>query len=168
MAAAEPGPEFTITRLFRAPRRRVWDAWTKPEMLAQWFGPKGVTTTVLRFELRPGGLLHARMEMPEGGTMWARFVYREVVPPARLVWAHAFGDAAGNIAPSPFGGAWPPELLTTVTFEPASGEAEATQVTLRWSPIEATAEERAAFAAAIPSMSGGWGGSFDQLDRFLG
>ena len=135
-------------------------------MLAQWFGPKGVTTTVLRHELEPGGMLHARMDRPDGGTMWARFVYRAVEPPARLVWAHAFGDAAGNAVPSPFGGAWPLELLTTVTFEPACGEA--TRVTLRWSPIDATAEERhglhrrhaldarAAGAAASSSSTVSW------------
>ena len=165
MAAADPGPDFVITRLFQAPRERVWDAWTQPAILAQWFGPKGVTTTVLRHELWPGGMLHARMDRPDGGTMWARFLYRAVEPPARLVWAHAFGDAAGNAVPSPFGGPWPLELLTTVTFEAAD---EATRVTLRWSPIDATAEERAAFAAAMPSMEGGWGGSFEQLDQFLG
>ena len=158
--------DFVITRLVRAPRQRVWDAWTRPEMLAQWFGPKGVTTTVLRHELRPGGMLHARMDRPDGGAMWARFIYREVEPPSRLVWAHGFGDAAGNPAPSPFGGPWPPVLLTTVTFEAAA--AEATQVTLHWSPLDATAEECAAFVAAKPSMAGGWGGSFDQLDQFLG
>ncbi|MFC7472797.1 SRPBCC domain-containing protein [Dankookia sp. GCM10030260] len=161
---ADPGSDFVVTRLFRAPPQRVWDAWTRPEMLAQWFGPKGVTTTVLRHELHPGGLLHARMDRPDGGTMYARFLYREVTPPARLVWAHAFGDAAGNAAPSPFGGPWPLELLATVTFEPAGA---ATRVTLHWTPIEATPEERAAFTAAIPSMEGGWGGSFDQLDQFL-
>ena len=51
-------PEFRITRRFAAPRDRVWDAWTRPEQLARWFGPKGVTTTVLSFDLRPGGGLH--------------------------------------------------------------------------------------------------------------
>ena len=166
MAAADPGSDFVITRLFRAPPQRVWDAWTRPEMLAQWFGPKGVTTTVLRHELQPGGMLHARMDVAGGGIMWARFVYRAVEPPARLVWAHAFGDAAGNAVPSPFGGPWPLELLTTVTFE-AANAGEATKVTLRWSPIDATAAEHAAFTAAMPSMDGGWGGSFEQLDRFL-
>jgi uncharacterized protein YndB with AHSA1/START domain len=157
-------PEFVISRLFKAPRQQVWDAWTRPELLAQWFGPKGVTTTVLRQELRPGGLLHARMDTPDGGQMWARFAYREVVAPERLVWQHAFSDAGGNVVPSPFGGAWPLELLTVVSFEVAGS---ATRVTLRWTPIDATAEERNAFSDAVPSMRGGWGGSFEQLDAFL-
>ena len=167
MAPAEPEPDFVITRLFRAPRPRVWDAWFQAGAAGAVVRPEGcLRTTVLRHELQPGGLLHARMDRPDGGTMWARFVYRAVEPPARLVWAHAFGDAAGNAVPSPFGGpAAQLELLTTVTFEAAD---EATRVTLRWSPIDATAEERAAFAAAMPSMEGGWGGSFEQLDQFLG
>src|SRR3954470_21779242 len=94
--AADPGPDFVVTRLFRAPRQRVWDAWTRPELLARWFGPKGVSTTVLRHELRPGGMLHARMDRPDGGSMWARFVYRAVEPPARLAPARL---APARLAP---------------------------------------------------------------------
>ena len=70
-------------------------------MLAQWFGPKGVTTTVLRHELQPGGLLHARMDVAGGGTMWARFVYRAVEPPARLVWAACLRRCRGRTSSPP-------------------------------------------------------------------
>lgn len=62
-------PEFRIARNFDAPRQRVWDAWTKPDQLARWFGPKGVTTSVKSFDLRPGGILHARMDSPDGNGM---------------------------------------------------------------------------------------------------
>ncbi|MDH7639595.1 SRPBCC family protein [Sphingomonas oryzagri] len=157
-------PEFRITRRFAAPRDRVWEAWTRPEQLARWFGPKGVTTTVLSFDLRPGGGLHARMESADGGVMWARFVYREVVAPETLVWEHGFADEAGEFTASPFGGPWPLRLLTNVRFEE---EGDATRLTLTWVPLEATAEEEAAFAAMMESMTGGWSGSFEQLDAFL-
>lgn len=157
-------PEFRISRRFDAPRERVWAAWTKPEQLARWFGPKGVVTTVLRFDLRPGGGLHARMVSPDGSGMFARFVYREVEAPVRLAWEHGFADEAGEFTDSPFGGPWPLRLLTTVSF---AEEGAGTRVTLTWSPLEVTAEEEAAFAAMMDSMTGGWTGSFEQLDDYL-
>jgi len=156
--------DFVIARIFNAPRQRVWDAWTQPEMLGRWFGPKGSTTTVLRSELRPGGMFHFRLEAPDGGRMWARFVYREIAPPSRLVWVHSFADERGELAHSPFGGSWPMEMLTTVLFEEAGN---ATKVTLRWAPIQPTAEELRSFTDTKPSMRDGWGGSFEQLDTLL-
>lgn len=157
-------PEFRIARRFAAPRARVWDARTRPEQLARWFGPKGVSTTVLAFDLRPGGGLHARMDSADGGAMWARFDYRTVEAPERLVWEHGFADEAGAFTASPFGGPWPLRLLTTVLFE---DEGDETRLTLTWVPLEATPEEEAAFAAMMESMTGGWTGSFEQLDAFL-
>ncbi|SHK15672.1 Uncharacterized conserved protein YndB, AHSA1/START domain [Roseomonas rosea] len=162
--AASDGEAFVLTRVFAAPRARVWDAWTRPEMLARWFGPRGTTNTVLRSELRPGGLLHFRLDMPDGGRMWGRFVYRAVEAPRRLVWVHSFADEAGEVARAPFPGEWPLEMLNTVTFEEA---AAGTEVTLHSVPIGGTAEERRAFEAGKPSMQEGWGGSFGQLDLFL-
>jgi uncharacterized protein YndB with AHSA1/START domain len=157
-------PEFRIARNFDAPRQRVWDAWTKPDQLARWFGPKGVTTSVRSFDLRPGGILHARMDSPDGNGMWAKFIYREITAPARLVWEHGFADEAGEFAASPFGGPWPLRLLTTVLF---ADDGPGTSVTLTWSPLDATPEEEEAFAAMMSSMEGGWTGSLDQLDAFL-
>lgn len=156
--------DFVIARVFQAPRPRVWEAWTTPAMLARWFGPRGVTTTVLRHELRPGGIFHARLDQPSGGPIWARLLYREIVPPSRLVWEHAFGDAEGNVAPSPFGGPWPLRLLTTVEFEEEGG---ATRVTLRWAPMDATPEEARSFEEAKPGMADGWGGSYERLEAAL-
>ncbi|MDB5705595.1 MAG: ATPase [Sphingomonas bacterium] len=156
--------DFVISRLFKAPRQLVWNAWTDQALLARWFGPKGTATVVESFDLRPGGMVHSRMDTPDGHRLWARFLYREVVEPSRLVYVHGFADAAANPAPSPFGGPWPMELLTTVVFE---DEGDATRMTLTWTPINASDEERAAFEASFTSMQGGWGGSFDQLDELL-
>src|SRR5581483_6165845 len=50
--------ELLFERTFNAPRDRVWQAWTDPERLAQWWGPKGWTTTIYKFEARPGGIWH--------------------------------------------------------------------------------------------------------------
>lgn len=156
---------FVITRVFNASRQRVWDAWTKPDQLARWFGPKGVTTSVRQHDLRPGGILHASMDTPGGGKLWAKFVYREVTAPSRLVWLHSFSDENAGTTRAPFfDGNWPLELLTTVTF---ADEGAGTRVTLTWAPHNATEIERQTFAANKPSMSQGWGGSFEALEEFL-
>jgi uncharacterized protein YndB with AHSA1/START domain len=105
------------------------------------------------------------MAAPDGGQMWAKFVYREVTPPERLVWVHSFSDEHANVTRAPFfDGNWPLELLTTVTFADEDG---GTRVTLTWTPLNATETERQTFAANMNSMNQGWTGSFDQLDDFL-
>jgi len=158
-------PEFVITRRFAASRERVWDAWTKPEQFATWFGPKGVTTTLLTFDLRPGGMIHARMDNHEhGSAIWGKLALREVTEPSRLVWEHSFADAEANIIPAPFFDIWPLRLLTTVTFEEAG---DGTSVTVTWVPLDATLAEQQAFAGQMSSMTMGWGGSFDQLEALL-
>ena len=60
---------------------------------------------------------------------------------------------------------WPLQLLTTVTFEDAPGGK--TKLTLRWTPLDASAEEQATFDAAHDSMRGGWTGSFERLETYL-
>jgi uncharacterized protein YndB with AHSA1/START domain len=163
-AIVSDGPVFNVTRVFKAPRELVWKAWTDPALFTQWFGPKGVTTTVLRFELEPGGIAHSRMDTPDGQRMWAKFVYREIEPPSRLVWEHSFADADANIIRGPFDDTWPLRLLATLLF---TDEGADTRITLTWWPMDATDTERATFEATIPSMSMGWGGTFDRLDDFL-
>jgi uncharacterized protein YndB with AHSA1/START domain len=162
----EPRPEFVITRSFAASRERLWQAWTDPAQMAQWLGPKGTKGTTLAADLRPGGLLHWRMDAAEGATMWGRALYREVTPPERLVYVQSFSDESGGIARAPFfEGRWPLEMLTIVSFEE---EGDRTRVTLTWSPLDAAADEQANFVSNIPSMHGGWGNSFDQLAALLG
>lgn len=156
--------KFEISRVFSAPRQRVWDAWTKPEQFAQWFGPKGTRAEVKHFELRPGGYLHSRLEGADGNVSWGKNIYREVEAPNLIVWEQGWANEAGEIAPAPFPMPWPLLLLTTVRFV---DDGPNTRVTLNWEPINATADELASFAQMIPSMSGGWTGTFDQLDAYL-
>ena len=157
-------PSFTITRAFGASRARVWDAWTRPEALAQWFGPKGASSTLLTFDLRPGGEWRSQMEMPGGGAMYSKFVFREIEPLSRLVWVHGFADAAGNRIRAPFAEQFPLDILTSVLF---ADEGDGTRVELSWTPLDATPEEEAFFANMMASMNDGWSGSFDQLGEFL-
>lgn len=157
-------PEFKISRIFDAPRPLVWKAWTQPEMLAKWFGPKGCTSTAVKQDLRPGGVLHTRMEQ-NGTTIWGKLTYQEITPPSRLVWLHSFSDEGGvNLTRHPMSPNWPLELLTTVILEEQGNK---TKLTLTWVPVNASDSERNTFAEALPNMNQGWGGSFDQLDVFL-
>lgn len=156
--------EFTISRIFKAPRQKVWDAWTKPELLVQWFGPKGTRATAVTADIRVGGVLHSYMDAPDGRRLWAKFVYRELWPPSRLVYEHSFSDPEANIAGSPFSPNWPKVLLTTVTFEEEGAD---TRMRLHQVPLRANAAQRAEFVATIKSMHGGWSGSFDELDELI-
>jgi uncharacterized protein YndB with AHSA1/START domain len=156
--------KFEISRVFAASRGRVWEAWTKPEQLGQWLAPKGTSSQVKHFELKPGGYLHSKLTAADGSISWGKNIYREIDPPNRLVWEQGFSNETGDIVPAPFPMPWPRLMLTTVIFE---DEGVSTRVTLTWEPINPTKEELASFAGMLTSMSGGWTGTFDQLDVFL-
>ncbi|RFB74987.1 SRPBCC domain-containing protein [Methylovirgula sp. 4M-Z18] len=156
---------FTISRIFDAPRDLVFQAWTKPEHLANWWGPKGCKMRVIHLDLRPGGEFHYSMAMPNGGPeIWGKFIYREISPPARLVFTNAFADAEGNVIRSFFSQTWPLEVLNILTLTEDNGR---TTFTLRSSPVSASEEERATFIGMVPSMQQGWSGTLDQLADFL-
>ena len=79
MTASEQ--ELVITRVFDAPRKMVWQAWTDPEKLKHWSAPKGFTLPVSEGELRPGGKWRACMVTPDGKELW---LYEQTVPPLSL------------------------------------------------------------------------------------
>jgi len=156
--------EFVITRVFDAPRDLVWKAFTEPQRLKKWWGPKGVRIVESKMDLRPGGSYHYAMRTPDGNTMWGKFVYREITPPSHMVFVSSFSDEAGGVTRHPMAPNWPLEMLSTFLFEEESGK---TRFTVRWSPLNATEEERATFAAGHASMQQGWGGTLDKLAAYL-
>lgn len=87
---------IAITRVFNAPRALVWQAWADPKMLAQWFGPRGFTSSVPQWDLRVGGALRIVMHGPDGHAYPMKGVFREVTPPERLVFSNIAVDTAGN------------------------------------------------------------------------
>src|SRR5690349_21180875 len=87
--------ELVVTRDFDAPRELVWEAWTNPQHIAQWWGPRGFTNSVLRMDVRPGGVFELIMHGPDG-TDYPNFIeFIEVVRPERLTYAHGDGNAIG-------------------------------------------------------------------------
>src|ERR1700761_4031172 len=112
-AAPAPSPiaqrELTITRMIDAPREKVFEAWTKPELLKQWFAPKPWTTTVAEMDVRTGGSCLVTMRGPDGNEFPCHGVYLEVVPNEKIVFTDAFTKA------------WEPSekafMCSTVTLE---------------------------------------------------
>jgi uncharacterized protein YndB with AHSA1/START domain len=165
LGALVEGPKLVVTRAFDAPRGLVCKAWTEPERLANWWGPKGFAWACGMMDLRPGGIFHYGMTAPDGKTtMWGRFVYREVVEPSRLVFVVSFSDANGGVARHPAAADWPLEVLNVLTLEESGGK---TTLTLEGWPLHADEAERKAFEGGIGSMEKGFGGTLDQLAAYL-
>jgi uncharacterized protein YndB with AHSA1/START domain len=106
--------EFTLTRVFDAPRELVFAAWIEPEQLARWWGPAGMTTPLESIEIdaRPGGVLRLTMVSDEGlGEFPSEMEFRAVEAPERLVygWEAQRGLGAGEV---------------TVTFADRDGRTE--------------------------------------------
>jgi uncharacterized protein YndB with AHSA1/START domain len=161
---AAAGPEFVFEHDFEAPRDLVWKAWTEPQRLAKWWGPAGFEMSVRSLDLRPGGVFHYSMQMPNGPLMWGKFVYREVVPQERIVFVNSFSDEKGGVTRNPWIAGWPLEVLNAVALTEHDGK---TRLTMRGGPINATEEELQAFRGGLAGMEQGFAGAFAQLDRYL-
>lgn len=99
-ATTTSSQEAIATHVYDAPQETVFKAWTEQDRLASWFGPKGFTMVSAKLDLRTGGIFHYCLRSPEGREMWAKFVYREIVAPERLVFVLSFSDRDGNTARS--------------------------------------------------------------------
>ena len=155
---------FVISRVFDAPRQLVWKAWTERDRLMQWFGPKGFTMRVATLDFRPGGIFHYCLRSPDGRDMWGKFVYREIIVPQRIVLVNSFSDDKGNLTRHPMSPTWPREMLSTTTFAEYQGK---TTITLAWTALNPTEEERKTFNTGRDGMRMGWTGTFDQLAQYL-
>lgn len=83
------GRELVITRVFDASPALVFEAWTDPKHLINWWGPTGFTNTFLEIDIKPGGVWRFIMHGPDGTNYDNRIVYMEVEKPTRLVYLHS-------------------------------------------------------------------------------
>jgi len=157
------GKELIIKRVFNAPRKLVYKAFSEAEALAQWWGPKGAHIKVHKFDFKPGGLFHYYLES-EHGVMWGKFHYLEIVAPERIVFTNSFSDKDANIVRAPFSNDFPMEVMNILTLSEEEGK---TTVQLKGSPINATEAELNFFRNMSGSMQQGFSGTFDQLDEYL-
>jgi len=91
IAAAKSKREIVTTRIVDAPRDRVFKAWTDPDQLARWWGPKGFQNTFHEFDLRPGGAWRFIMHAPDGIDYQSESLFVEIVKPERIVFDHITG-----------------------------------------------------------------------------
>jgi len=149
--------ELTITRLFNAPLVAVWQAWSEPDALKRWWGPKTFTAPASRIDFRVGGSYLNCMRGPDGRDYWSKGVYREIVPMERIVYTDSFADEKGNTVPAShynMPGSWPIEMTVSVTFDEQNGR---TRMTLRHKGVpEGTMREL---------CETGWNESFDKLEH---
>lgn len=86
--------EIAMTRLFDAPRRLVFDAWTKPELVKRWLGVRaGWTMPICEIDLKVGGTYRYVWRGPDGREMGMGGVFREIVRPERLVVTESFDES---------------------------------------------------------------------------
>jgi uncharacterized protein YndB with AHSA1/START domain len=141
-----------IVRVFDAPRALVWQAWTDPKMMAQWFGPRHFTSSVPELDARVGGKLRIVMHGPDGNDYPMKGVFLEVVAPERLVFSNIAIDNDGN------------HLLegkTTVTLTEQGGKTTLT--------VKSHAVGRVPIAPQmLAGMDAGWNQSIDKLGELVG
>lgn len=149
--AAASVRDLTLTRVFDAPRRLVWEAWTDPRQLARWWGPRGFTNPRCEADARPGGAIHVDMRAPDGTVypMTGRFL--EVVAPERLVMLCNACDEHGRpIA----------EVRNSVVFAEEGGR---TRITITSAVLSATPEA----APSLEGMEQGWTTSLERLTDLM-
>ena len=157
------GEELVISRTFNAPKELVYKAFSNAEAIAQWWGPKGCTLNINKFNFSHGGIFHYNMEFA-GRVMWGKFKYLEMSAPDRIVFINSFSDEDGNVTPNAFIPGFPLETLNIVTFVEQDGK---TTLTFRGGPINATAEQQGVYNGMKGGLQQGFAGTFDQLEQYL-
>jgi uncharacterized protein YndB with AHSA1/START domain len=142
-----PERELVIERVFNAPRELVFQAWTDLEHIRKWFGPKHCPATHVTLDLRPGGRWRGCLRSTEtGANLWLGGVYREIVPPERLVFTFAWEEEGERGL----------ETLVEIALAERDGK---THMTFRQTPFQSDTER--------DGHRGGWTSTFDRLDELL-
>lgn len=146
--SANQSNELKLTRVYDAPVRMVWEAWTDPEQVAQWWGPRGFTLTTHSKDLRPGGHWAYTMHGPDGTDYENKALYYEVVECERLVYDHGGNDDR------------PPLFRATVVFHESAGK-----TTMEMAMTLATPEAAAEIRKFIKKAGGN--ATWDRLAEYL-
>jgi uncharacterized protein YndB with AHSA1/START domain len=147
MATDRPASaELRLTRVIDAPREVVFEVWTRPEHLIEWWGPEGFSLPSCELEFRVGGAFRYQMRDAAGGDHWLRGAFQEIVEPEHIAFTFAWGDAERATGPV---------TLVSVSFEACDGK---TRVSLHQTGLESESSARAHEA--------GWSSHFDRLAAF--
>ena len=134
-----------IQRIVAAPIEEVFSAWTKPEILSQWWGPPGTTAPVIEVDLRVGGKYRLGIQNESGTILYVVGEYQEVLPPRRLIYTWQWEQDD------------PDETLVTVDFRPVKHSQ--TEIALK--------HERFTSVTARTNHHTGWDGCLDKLSKLL-
>jgi uncharacterized protein YndB with AHSA1/START domain len=140
--------EIHVERVFDAPRDHVFAAYTDPELIPQWWGPRDGTTIVDEMDVRPGGGWRFVIRTPDGGETAFRGTYREVSPPERVVQTFEWEGMPGHVA------------IETATFEDFGDGTKVTTTSLFHTP-----DERDGMLAS--GMERGLNETYARLDELL-
>lgn len=149
MSAFSAPHEIRIVRDYDAPLQAVWDAWSDPAQLAQWWGPRGFSLTTHSKDLRVGGVWHYTMHGPDGVDYINKTLYHAVEPLAKLVYDHGGNDEQA------------PLFRVTVHFATVDGRTRM-DLTMALASAEAARQTRAFIKAA------GGESTWDRLGEYLG
>jgi len=138
---------LVLSRVFDAPRALVFKAWTQPEHLARWWGPRGFTLISFKADAQVGGTFRFGMRSPENTDHWAHGSYREVVAPERLVYTFAWEHPDGKPKH---------ETIITMTF---AEQGDKTKLTLKQTLFESVTSR--------DMHKSGWSSTFDMLGEYL-
>jgi uncharacterized protein YndB with AHSA1/START domain len=151
--------ELHITHLFDATQEQVFEAWTNPEILKNWYAPEGCTIDFKAIDVKVGGEFHSVIHDPVHGDCWIKGRYQEVLAPEKLVFSMILSNENGDVVTAGEAGkseAWPQAIITTVTFAPIGNQ---TKVTLHQTVNEAEAKKTGAYQS--------WFSMFDKLNAAL-
>jgi uncharacterized protein YndB with AHSA1/START domain len=148
MAAKNKPNELYITRIYDAPVKLVWDAWTDPKQVAQWWGPRGFTITTKHKDVKPGGTWVYTMHGPDGVDYPNKTVFLEVEKYSRLVYDHGANDDR------------PAMFRVTVNFSETAGKTKM-EMTMSLPTAEAAAETKKFIKKA------GGDSTWDRLAEYL-
>ena len=112
--------EIVMTRSLAAPRRLVFEAWTRPEQVARWFGPRGWTLPLCKIDSRVGGAWRYILQAPDGSKMGMKGICQELIPPERMVSTESFDDGNDD-APGGARPLFPGESINTLTLVERDG-----------------------------------------------
>ncbi len=144
MAADDQNREIVFTRWLDAPRDLVWQVWTHPAHVAEWWGPKDFDVAGCEIDLRVGGGFHLRMSSPDGTVISSRGTFMEVLPPKRFVLTGPLD------ADTPCGAGVPPNAIVTLSLDEKGGRTKLTLHTRFETETDRRAAEESGFAESWP------------------
>lgn len=155
---------FVLTRQFSAPVARVFQAWTDKDALKAWWGPVGFSMLDVSLDLKPNGKFHYGMKTPMNTLMYGQFEFIEIEAPTKLVFLSGFSDADGGWTRHPLTPTWPLKIVNLLELTP---EDQGTRLTMTGAPFEASKAENTTFAASHHLLNQGFGGTLNQLEKWL-